>query len=958
MVRVGIPNKYNSNNIMDQIRNTIRIGSYNCRGLPKSAQNLLLRPDVASVLGNNDIICLQETWLARQDLHCINTISSNVHGIGVSTTDLRDGLLSGHPPGGVAVLWHTKWENNIKPLDFNLDWCVGIEITTDSRSIILICVYLPYQRADNEENYLNCLGALSAVIDDLGTSSYIILGDWNSNLANVQNSLFARHMIDFCNENNLHISSQLLLPQSSYSYISSPWGTVSWLDHVVSSTDSHNAILDMSIDYDTSDEDHIPLSLSLSLENLPEMGASVQADSPKVQWDRLSEQEIQQYRTMTDRLLSELSVPVALQCTDLHCTSDEHHDSARALYEGILVCLRQASRHVLSAHNRRGNLCRPGWADHVADLYQVSREAYKRWLCNGKPRQGLIFHDYLRLKAKCKYAIRFIKRHENGLRREALAKKLLEADTCGFWKKVRSINSSHSPLPTCVDGVSGEAPIADLWKSHFQSLFNCLGNTSVLVPNCNVPDDLNVRVSPAEIQSACVALKPNKACGEDGIYAEHLKYASPRLHSLLASCFTGFFVHGFLPDSMISVLLAPVVKDKAGKITSKDNYRPIALASIVSKALERILLTRLEEFLTTQDNQFGFKKSHGTDQCIFVLKELVESYRVAGGSVFLCFLDASKAFDRVDHSILFDKLHKRNVPGYITRILAYWYAKQTMRVRWGNVLSAEFNVTNGVRQGGILSPYLFNVYVDDLSQALNSHKIGCYINNKLVNHIMYADDLCVLAPSAAGLSKLLRVCEDFGTSHKVKYNSSKSAILLCRSDLLKGVQMPVFSLAGEQLHEVSKIKYLGHFLSNDLSDDADIERQCRLLFAQGNMLLRKFHMCSWEVKTHLFRTYCSPMYTAQLWCRYKKATMQKLQTTYHSVLKRLLGLSKYESTSVLFATVDLRTCEGVLRNLTYRFKCRTETTSNCIVQKTTSSSMGFNSKLRRHWMVLLNTAIT
>ena len=89
-----------------------------------------------------------------------------------------------------------------------------------------------------------------------------------------------------------------------------------------------------------------------------------------------------------------------------------------------------------------------------------------------------------------------------------------------------------------------------------------------------------------------------------------------------SACLTVSFVRGILPDSMISVILVPVIKDKdkAGKITSKDNYRPIALASLVSKVVEIIILYRLSGYLLTNPNQFGFKKKLGSDQCIYVLK--------------------------------------------------------------------------------------------------------------------------------------------------------------------------------------------------------------------------------------------------------------------------------------------------------------------------------------------------
>merc|ERR1712055_1078551 len=327
-----------------------------------------------------------------------------------------------------------------------------------------------------------------------------------------------------------------------------------------------------------------------------------------------------------------------------------------------------------------------------------------------------------------------------------------------------------------------------------------------LISECEF--DTSLVISPGEIEDAINKLVGGKSSGLDGIYAEHLKYGSKDYWPLIAQCVTSFLVHGYLPDTLMSVVLVPIIKDKSGKINSKDNYRPIAIASTMSKLLEILLLERLSNFLLTTSHQFGFKKSHSTDSCIFVLKEAIDFYVGQQSSVYLCFLDASKAFDRVNHFTLFDKLIKRGVPGYLVRILIFCYSKQNMSIRWGSSLSKSFKVSNGVRQGGILSPYLFNIYMDDLSGRLKKHYAGCKIANRIINHLFYADDLLLLCPTFRGLQELLEIFEKYASEHDIKFNAKKSVVLIRRSRLLKNTIFPKFKLCNEDLTEVNEARYL------------------------------------------------------------------------------------------------------------------------------------------------------
>ena len=152
-----------------------------------------------------------------------------------------------------------------------------------------------------------------------------------------------------------------------------------------------------------------------------------------------------------------------------------------------------------------------------------------------------------------------------------------------------------------------------------------------------------------------------------------------------------------------------------------------------------------------------------------------------------------------------------------------------------------------MRQGGILSPFLFNVYMDELSTIFNQYSICCIVGGKLVNHLMYADDLVLIYPSSQGIQRLLDVCYEFGLANDIRYNGEKSATMCCKSKCMNDVKVPTFKLGSVPIENANKVKYLGHIITADMTDDADIARQNKSLYAQGNTLIRKFHMCTIDI---------------------------------------------------------------------------------------------------------------
>ena len=130
-------------------------------------------------------------------------------------------------------------------------------------------------------------------------------------------------------------------------------------------------------------------------------------------------------------------------------------------------------------------------------------------------------------------------------------------------------------------------------------------------------------------------------------------------------------------------------------------------------------------------------------------QKTLDYYRRNGSHVFCCFIDFKKAFDRVDYWLLFCKLLDSNNSQLCCaarRLLAFWYSHQQVFIRWQNTYSQCFNLARGVRQSGILSPYLFKLYVRDLLKAVVKSCIGCNIAGWFINILAYADDMVLLAP--------------------------------------------------------------------------------------------------------------------------------------------------------------------------------------------------------------------
>ncbi len=220
----------------------------------------------------------------------------------------------------------------------------------------------------------------------------------------------------------------------------------------------------------------------------------------------------------------------------------------------------------------------------------------------------------------------------------------------------------------------------------------------------------------------------------------------------------------------------------------------------------------------------------------------------------------------------------RNLPGHLIRLLLSWYKTQSMSVRWGESFSTPFTVSNGVRQGGVLSPILFTLYLDDLLVELRNLGVSCFLGSFFAGALCYADDLVILAPSPSSLRLMLNCCEGFAARRGLLFNPAKTKLVRFSSSPSTPCSAR-FHLCGHMLSFQDTVTHLGNRLHFNLSDSSDIHFKLRKMGKKANYLFASFPRLTPPVITHLFQFIAFPfMAVASGLCHLLPFTILKLHS--------------------------------------------------------------------------------
>ena len=674
-------------------------------------------------------------------------------------------------------------------------------------------------------------------------------------------------------------------------------------------------------DYDSinNSSDHVCVFTEFHVECDYLVNRSIQAER-KVLWYKATIADIDAYKlAVIDKLNSIVLPSEALQCKIYDCK--KHKSDLENLHDMLIDTCLVAGQKALPQSGCKLKCKRvvPGWTEYVEHKKRLALTYHQMWKNAGRPNCGELYDLRKRTRADYHYAIRKVKQKENVLRSEKLSNALLCNDNKHFWSEVKKMKGNKKVVPLSVDDVRGDKGIANLFADKYSKLYTSVESEEQSLSD--IKDRISNRIDTLTYNDAeyCMfkmddlmcgvkSVSKGKSDGQSGLFSDHIIHCPNEFFEVLLKLYNSMLIHGVSPSKLKASCLIPIPKNKRSQCNKSDNFRAICLQSVLCKVLDVMILNRECLSLATSEMQFGFKKKHSAALATAVMLETVDYYNSGGSKVFGVALDASKAFDRIEYACLFNKLLQRGMSPLYIRLLFVLYTEQEMRVRYNSVVSDFFVPRNGVKQGGVLSPTLFSVYMDGLIQELQESGVGCYVGRKFCGIVSYADDIMLLAPSQRAMKRMLTICDNYAEKVRVKFNGAKSKALVFAKNNINIV--PSFVINNEKIEYVSDMLYLGHRIIANRGDSyispvvTDFNRKF-------NAFIGDFDVLNSEVKTSLFQKYCTSLYSSYF-CDFTSKDFDKIRVAWRKAIRRTLKVSNLTHCALLPVISGIWPVEGII----------------------------------------------
>lgn len=394
------------------------------------------------------------------------------------------------------------------------------------------------------------------------------------------------------------------------------------------------------------------------------------------------------------------------------------------------------------------------------------------------------------------------------------------------------------------------------------------------------------------------------------------KHGGKALAIVVCAIITKIVNLSYAPRNLNIGIVFPIIKDSKKSANDINNTRPITISDTLATIFEKYMLEVINNLWDDVELQFGFKKNCSTNHAIFMLRETLVYQKNRNRKSYICFMDFSKAFDKVVRSILLSKLSAFMDQAHWGSLFTY-YKHSSVIVSNNGIQGDTIITTTGVKQGGPLSPKLFSIYVSAMVHEFIEnypHKsLGC-------NIILYADDTVIVQNSMIELQEAVNQISEYCKLHQIKINVSKTKYMITgnRWDSIHTIQ-----LNNEELERVYKFKYLGWWLESNLDSKEHIKTR-KLASTVASYQLRKigFHNENMnpELKVMLRDTYCRSRLNYAIENTFMCAkNYNDLHVIECKILKSSLGLNRFHSNTLLNNALQITPLERHIKIRKIRF---------------------------------------